>query len=471
MGYSRISRLKVNVGDTVAVVDRGTDRQVEDHDAAMDLLDLPAVDHHYVDDGFSASEFRTKEREAWPDLLAELETGTVGHVVMWVVDRIIRDPRDMETLLGLCKRHGVLLVQSGSLSVVDPRNPDAEMVLRIQGAVAAAEAAKASMRQKRKRVKMAENGVHHGGKRRFGYEPGMAELRDDEAAIVADLVTRFLAGESLHGLAKWLTAEGIPTPAGGKWTGPNLRHLLGRPHLAGLRVHHGEVVGKASWPAIIPVETHNHVVAKLADPDRATHTGGNARRWLLAGLMVCHECEAPTRARPRTGRNDAPAYYCSTGRHAHRSAEYVERIVVDAIVGRLSRMDANGLLADDAAEAEVIRLLAARDAVKERQGQYAALAATMTPEAYAAATNQLAEDYAGLDARVKVARGKVRQASRVLRGATGPRAAEAWAGFTLDRRRAIIAELADVSLRGGPQHRHATDVVVDFKRTRTRPSR
>lgn len=459
--YERIS--KFAEGRTGAEVERGVDRQHADNAKAAEYLGLgPVV--RYTDNDRSASEFRTKERERWEDLLEDVAAGRVSHVLFWLFDRAFRTTDDAGRFLAACRAHGVLIVQTGGWSpmVVNPSDPDAVYAMKQAANQAEYEVAKMSMRQRRHKDEMAKAGVSHGGARRFGYEVGMAEVREGEAAIVRDLVTRFLAGESLYRLAKWLNDEGIPTPsteyrlakgkAPAKWTGPNLRGLLGAPHLAGLRVHHGEVVGRAAWPAIIPVETHDEVAHILANPDRRPKGTGNARKHLLPGLMVCDECGTPVRAKPgftRDGRRVPASYCCPTGRHAHRPMAPVDRVVELAVVERLTKTDLSGLFVDDAAAGELLRLREAREAVNARLDEYADAAHTMSPAAYAKATNRLEAERDALDVAMIEATTAVRQGSRVLEGATGPGAAEAWQGWSLARRRAIIAELAEVRLRGG----------------------
>jgi DNA invertase Pin-like site-specific DNA recombinase len=491
VAYNRISRFREAVGATSVEVTRATDRQEMDANRYAAEAGWSAVDEHYTDTGRSASEYRTKARERFADLLDAVATGQVAVILVWVLDRIVRDPRDLETLMDLCRLHGVRIIQTASGSELDPNNPESILHARISGAVAAYEAAKTSMRQRRRMEAAVAAGAPHGGRRRFGYEPGMAEIREAEASVIRELVTRFLAGESLRSLAKWLTDNGVDTPgaedrrAKGKapavWTGPNLRGMLAGPHLAGLRVHKGAVVGPGSWPAILDMATHEDVVATLNNPDRRPAGAGNARRWLLSGLATCAECGTPVRARPahttRKGHTIPPSYYCPTGRHVHRRADYVDREVELAVVGRLARYDASGLLADNTDEAEVIRLRDARAALDERYAAYVAEADTMTPKAYAAATARLEATMAALDVQIAEARATAHTASRVLAEAAGPEAAARWfgkgdrAGWDLSRKRAIIAELCTVELVGGRTNTTPTgtrfnpsDVDVKFRR-------
>ena len=150
VAYNRISRFREAVGSTQVEVTRATDRQVQDAERYVAEAGLGAVDEHYTDSGRSASEYRTKARERFADLLDDIADGRVGTILVWVLDRIVRDPRDLETLMDLCRLHGVRIVQTASGSELDPDNAESMLHARISGAVAAYEAAKTSMRQRRR---------------------------------------------------------------------------------------------------------------------------------------------------------------------------------------------------------------------------------------------------------------------------------------------------------------------------------
>lgn len=465
VSYNRISKFRQQVGNRSAVVDKGVDRQEADAVSTAREFELPDVTRHYTDNDKSASEFSTDIRDEWLELLEHIATGTVSHVLVWVLDRIIRDPNDLEALLRLCRDNGAVIIQTATGSVVNPHDPESVMHARITGAVAAYESAKTSMRARRKHAQMAADGKPHGGRRRYGYEQDMTALREPEAAIVRELVGRLLAGESLYRLATDLEARGVSTAEGGKWTGSNLGIMLRRPHLAGLRVHHGEVVGEAAWPAIITRAQHEQVVALLSETGRRSNKGSNARKYLLGGLAVCDECGAPIKSKPRSKRGDAAAYICQTGRHVSRSMEVVDAIVEAAVVQRLARMDASGLLEDDTQAQAVAELRSARTALDQRYDDVEAehAAGSMTTRAYSRATARLEADMDQLDAQIRDASALLARAPRVLEGATGEAAAAVWADLGLDRRRAIIDALAEVRLIGGKRPWRPEDVVINWR--------
>jgi site-specific DNA recombinase len=63
--------------------------------------------------------------------------------------------------------------------------------------------------------------------------------------------------------------------------------------IAGLKEHRGEIVGKATWPAIIDRATHDRLVGLLGDESRRPANYGRPRVHPLAGLLYCGSCGGP----------------------------------------------------------------------------------------------------------------------------------------------------------------------------------
>lgn len=481
VGYERISRFRVQKADVDTMVTRGVERQRTDNSRAAEVLQLGPVTP-FRDEDRSASQFATKEREQWLELLAFVRAGKASHVLVWLLERAARTTEAVSELLEACRIGGALIVQSGTMDVANPHNPEDIFRLKLAGLLAEYEVAKMSLRQRRHKEALAEKGAPHGGRRRFGYEKGMAAVRESEAVVVRELVTSLLAGASLRSLAAGLNEAGVlgteawkgwhpplahPVP---KWTGPNVRNLLLRPHLAGLRVHHGKVAGKASWPGIITVAEHEQVKHVLGAAGRKTEQPktGNARKYLLAGLATCATCGAHLRGRPGPTTDGGRAYQCMSGKHAYRAVELVDRVVTEQVVDRLRQLDETGQLQLDSAEDELAQLERAREALEARMAEYVAAVATMPPAAFAAATTQLQSELDALEARkVELAATEARPA-RVLAGMTGEAAAAGWAAADLSRQREVIQLLAErVELAGasrtGSRIFHASDVLISWR--------
>lgn len=113
----------------------------------------------------------------------------------------------------------------------------------------------------------------------------------DEAAAARWAAEALLTGWTLTGIARELTARGVPTRrARGAWSARQVRSMLQAPTLAGKRVHRGVVVGDGDWEPVLDEVTWRRVCALLDGRNRDRR---RPVRYLLAGLAMCGRCGAP----------------------------------------------------------------------------------------------------------------------------------------------------------------------------------
>src|SRR3954469_20276337 len=173
------------------------------------------IGQEYVDNDLSA--YSGKRRPAYEQLLADVADGLRDAVICYHVDRLTRRPVELETFVATVDAAGVRQVRfvAGDM---DLGTGDGLLIGRIMAAVAANESAAKSRRVRRKLDQVAAEGRPHGGYRRqFEYDDDKVTIRPDEAAVIRELVTRFLAGESLRALCTWLDETGVRTVSGGPW--------------------------------------------------------------------------------------------------------------------------------------------------------------------------------------------------------------------------------------------------------------
>lgn len=416
-------------------------RQLADCDQLVEAKGWLVV-NRYVDDDVSA--WGGKRRPEYDHMLADLAGGLLDGVVVYHLDRLHRHPRELEEFFEVCRAAGVtdLATVTGRIDLADP---DGQFQARILGAVAKKESDDKSRRIRRKHDEIAAAGeVSGGGHRPFGYEADKVTVRPDEAAIVREVVERFLAGESLRRLAIDLNARGITTSTGGKWVQGSLRRMLASARISGQREHHGEIVGKAVWPGIItPTETAQ-IRAILADPERNRNQG--ARKYLLHGLLVCSHCGERLVARPRAG--GQRRYACATGPgfsgcgKTYITAEEAERFVVEAVLQRLDSPEIAASLAGKPTDPELERW---HEQLEADQAQLLELA-----EAYGEKQLTLAQMLAAkrpIERRITEARKQLSRStrSRVLDPylGHGAQARADWASLSFDQQHAMIAAVLD----------------------------
>jgi DNA invertase Pin-like site-specific DNA recombinase len=389
-------------------------------------------------------------RPGFRQALDLLQSGRADGLLALDLDRIARDPRDLEDLIDVVESRTPLIpVESVTGSLRLANDADISMA-RVMVAMANKSSRDTARRVSRARLRQAEAGQpSRGGNRRFGYESDGLAVREIEAAEIVRAVDAILSGVSLRQVTAELRRRGIPTVTGVPWTPVAVKDILLKPRNAGLMVHRGEILEgvSASWPPILPRETWEAVVAVLNDPNRRT-SPGNTPRWLgsliyRCGHPDCIDLDPPSTLRVGTsGKRPQPAYRCFTSAHLTRVAMPLDAYVSAVLCARLSRPDAIDLLPGPGAGVDTAALAREANALRERIREAGDLWESGTLSAV-----EFKQRKARLADRLAVVQGKLRSASGrnpVAEVAGLPDVAEVWAGLDLGRRRAILDALAVV---------------------------
>lgn len=432
--YKRISRDREGLA-------LGIERQDQDLDALAERRGLVWTGD-YFDNDLSASTKSRKPRPGYQQLLVDARAGKFEVIAAYTTGRITRRPREFEDLIDLAVQHGIEF-QYVKSPEFDLNTAQGRRIARTLAAQDAGEAEDIAERVAAQKRQAAASGQWKGGRRPYGYEDDGVTVRPPEAAEVLRASQSVLTGTSLRSLAVDMNRRGIKTSTGKAWRQDTVRKLLLRPRNAGLMEHQGEVIGSASWPAIVPEDIWRGVVATLTDPGRRTQFS-SVRRWMGSGLYLCH-CGALVRATTGGVRKNQPktAYMCSAGKCVARTAEEVDAFVTAVVLERLARQDAVQLLQAPGVDTAALHVEAAalRAQLDELAGMYARR--VVTASQLEIATADLRRQLGAIDARVADAtRGSVFAG---LVGAADP--ARVWDRLDLDRRRAIIAELVTVVLQ------------------------
>ncbi len=440
----------------------GVERQVEDCRGLALSLGW-AVAQADVDNDVSA--FTGKRRPAYERMLADLRDGAVDAVLCYHPDRLTRRPVELEQFVDTLDAAGVRQVRFGS-GGTDLGTGDGLLIGRIMATVAANESAAKSRRVKRKLDEVAASGRPHGGYRRpFGYAEDKITVIESEAAVVRELVARYLAGESLRSLAAWLDDTEVRTVGGGVWRSPTVRQLISSGRVAGLREHRGAVVGPAVWQAIVSPDDRDRVLARMA---ASTAAGTRSpRRYLLTGLLRCGKCGNKLFSSPR---KDSRRYVCSSGPdHGGCGrltivAEPVEELIVAAVLHRLDTPELAEVLTGRGADGTLAAELSS--GLRGDQAQLDELATMlgkqeMTPREWRAAREPV-------ERRIRDRQRQLEQVSQTdaLHGlpGQGQQLRDTWATLNLTRQAAIVMAVLDHAVIGPAAGRGRT-----FDRDRVRP--
>jgi site-specific DNA recombinase len=430
----------------------GVERQIKD---CMELAERLGwlLGELYVDNNISA--YSGKHRPAYTRMLADLEAGKCNALICYDLDRLSRNPIEIEHIIDLAEKDMVRLATV--TGAYDLATPTGRLHARIKASVARHESEQTASRIRRKVQERAEAGKPHGQKA-YGWErvDGRDILEPTEAAVVREIADRLLGGESVSTITKSLNARGILSPYGKEWTRTTVRHMVLRERNAGFRRHQDKIIGKGDWQPIFDEDTYHRLHALLSDPGRKVTTG-SAFRHLLTGIAKCGKCGKPVRLLiAHEGRSKS--YSCGNCMSIRRRQEDVDRIITKLVVGRLAKPDAKAIfmplpdpsLAEEAAGIRAkLDLAADQYAVDEIDGE------------------QLKRISARLRPRLAELEVLLRPAVLDLADLATPDIAERWDDVPLERQRAAIDFLLDITLLPRGKRGNAFDpesIKVEWKR-------
>lgn len=388
----------------------------------------------YVDNDRSATRGR---RPAYEDMIADVEAGKIRGIVAWDLDRLYRRPTELEHLIDLAEKDGLLLATiTGD---ADLATDNGRLFARIKAAVAKAEVERKAARQAEQHRQRAEAGIPWGNRRIFGFTAAR-EPHPSEAGLVRDAYSLLLSGGSLGSIAAAWNAADVRTSLGNAWTGPRVSQLLRNPAHAGLRARNGEIVGPGNWEGIVSEGVWRSAASILSNPGRNPRPGSRARKYLLTGIAVCGARCGSTLSSGKSSRG-AVLYRCTTCFGVARSQPDLDDHVLALVASRLSMPDARELLVDRTCGG--LGTLAAESAAV--QGRLDALATEFADGELTA--SQLRTASQRLRAKLAAVEAAMADADRVrifgdIVGVEDVKAA--LLGVSLARRRAVVATLVRV---------------------------
>jgi site-specific DNA recombinase len=315
--------------------------------------------------------FRPGLRQAMELLVKGEHDGFIG----LDLDRVFRDPRDLEDMIDIAEEYGIPVESvTGSLRL----SSDADVTMaRVMVAVANKESRDKSRRVSAARERQAQAGEYGGGRRPYGFDEDGVSIRPDECAVITDAAERLVQGASLRSLALDLRTRKVPTVTGAAWSAETLRDILLRPRNAGFMVYQEEEIGDAPWKddAPVPVETFRAVQRILTDPDRRMGPGA-APKWVGTNIYLCGIC-TDEKFTSRTGVHvrlggRSPAYRCKEFNHLVRQVAHVDKLVIATVLGRLAKADAVDLLTPARPEVDVAGLRSEAKAIRTNLNELAA---------------------------------------------------------------------------------------------------
>jgi DNA invertase Pin-like site-specific DNA recombinase len=389
----------------------------------------------------------------WAKVKARIADGDIGVLVMWEQSRAQRDLRQYAELRDLLRSTGTKWCYSGRLVNLD--DPGDSMTSAIEAVMAEHEAEQTSKRIRRATRAQAAAGRPH-GPALYGYErvydPASGALVgqtpvEAEAAIVREIFERIARRESIARIVADLEGRNVPT-RGKPWKRYRIGQIVTNRGYIAKRVHRGQVIGPAAWPAIVDESLFVAANAVMSDPERQKSVATSRVRWLLGGIARCGLCGGPMQY--GRDRGVTRVYRCKPGGgHLSRAGEALDEYVTGAVLERLERGGLDLTTPDDAdaaaaARAEAVMLRARLDAAAD---QYAA--GKLTAPTLARIEARLLADIADAEVRARAT-----IAEPVLADLAGPGVEARWDALDITEQREAVRLLVDVIVHPDPRRGH-----------------
>jgi site-specific DNA recombinase len=296
----------------------GVERQLADCTTIANMKGWGGNVVVYEDNDRSALTGRRPEFER---MIADLPR--LSGVIAWDMDRLVRQPRDLERFLDACDAAKVSRVVTAQ-GDMDLTKEDSRLHARILGAVAKKESMDKSRRVSRAAQDRAERGLWNGGPVPYGYRrgetPGVLDIDPEAAAVVREVALAVVEGMSLAAVAKLYGR-----------TKMGWRALLLSPTIVGRTS-----AGPAQWPGIIDSTLAADVRSVLTDPKRLSQHTTERQRW-LSGILRCGSCDGWMRWHGAEGGRQ-PRYRCIGCRRVTVTAATVEAFVKGALLESAPRL-------------------------------------------------------------------------------------------------------------------------------------
>ncbi|MER7968669.1 recombinase family protein [Streptomyces sp. NPDC096080] len=339
--YTRISR--DDEGDSLGVA-----RQQQDCERLADLRSWQAV-KVYEDNDVSAFK-RNVVRDEFELMLKDLRAGLIDGIVAYDLDRLARQPRDLERLIDIFDDRPKLEFATVT-NDVNLGTPDGRTMARIMVAFANKSSHDASRRIKRKHLELAQQGRDSGGPAPYGWcKDDRSKVDPDAARAIREAQRDILAGVRIGTIRTRWQEQGLGNPRAGtkRMAHHHVEHILTSPRLVGYRTYHGEILTgdegepiKGEWEPINSLEEWEAVRAAVTERKQQRAGKSLARKYLLSGIARCGLCKTKIRGQvnPRWKPDSKAAkfsYQCSVVNggcgKVGRTGEPVDKLIAELVL-------------------------------------------------------------------------------------------------------------------------------------------
>ena len=186
------------------------------------------------------------ERPEFRQMLKDYEDGVIDGIIVYDLDRLARQPRDLEDLIDLVDYFKRPV--TGVTGALDLMTENGKAMARVLVAMANKSSADTARRVARERLQRAQEGRVLPSTRAFGWKADRVTIEPVEAALLKKAIGWFTAGESWTSVTAKIMASRVPTVEGGKWYLATVKNMILSPKMAGIAVYHGRLRALTSGP-------------------------------------------------------------------------------------------------------------------------------------------------------------------------------------------------------------------------------
>ncbi|MDX3231260.1 recombinase family protein [Streptomyces sp. ME19-01-6] len=179
------------------------------------------------------------ERPEFRQMLRDYEDGAIDGIIVYDLDRLARQPRDLEDLIDLVDHFKRPV--AGVTGSLDLMTENGKAMARVLVAMANKSSADTARRVARAKVQSAREGRALPTARAFGWQDDHVTLEPREAELLRKAVADFTAGETWTGITAAIIDSGMPTVKGGRWRLRSVKQMILSPRVAGIMPYRGKV--------------------------------------------------------------------------------------------------------------------------------------------------------------------------------------------------------------------------------------
>jgi len=329
-------------------------------------LQLAAIERHCEQHGYQIVDTLTDldlsgqfwKRRQVEQAVGMIEAGTADVLVVWKLSRVARNRKDW--IIAVDRVEGVGGRLESATEPMDTTTSSGRFARGMLAELAAFESERMGESWKDAHERRVQQGKPANGKPRYGYQYDRERgFTPDpvQGPILAELYSRYLAGQSVYSLVQFLNdgptrpAEGYGISKDGLWSARTIRRLMDQGFGAGFITRHGERLPGIHEPVITPEQWDEYQARRES---RRVNRRSERSTYLLSGLIRC-SCGARMNA-GLFGAARTPKYRCKAAaeKRAHPGGYVMVNYVEAQLLKQLTEW-AGDLNREGAAAAKMVK--------------------------------------------------------------------------------------------------------------------